>query len=180
MRPHGALQRWVGMRLLFSMSLILVAGCAGTPRLPAADVEAAAFPAIRFFEGRTEGSGQLKVVLKAPVPVTVQSLGRVAGDGSILLTQRIREGAKPERTREWQIREIAPGRYSGALTDAVGPVTGEARGNRLRFAYRMRSGLDVEQWLTLARDGRSADNVLVVRKFGVTVATLQETIRKVG
>jgi hypothetical protein len=168
------------MRLFSYLSLTLAAGCAGAPQLPNANLRAPAFPAIGFFQGRTQGEGQLRTVLKAPMSVTVQSIGRVAGDGSLILTQRIQEGAKRERTREWRMREIAPGRYSGALTDASGPVSGEASGNRLRFSYRMKGGLDVEQWLTLAPDGRSADNVLVVRKFGITVATLRERIRKLS
>jgi len=41
------------------------------------------------------------------------------------------------------------------------------------------SGTAIEQWLTLARDGRSAQNRLTARKFGIVVARLDETIRKV-
>ena len=38
--------------------------------------------------------------------------------------------------------------------------------------------LPTDQWLTLAPDGQSAHNILIVRKFGVTVAVLDETIRR--
>jgi hypothetical protein len=57
-------------------------------------------------------------------------------------------------------------------------VTGVVAGNRLHLSFRMRGGMDVDQWLTLAPGGRSAKNVLRVRKFGVTVAALDETIRR--
>jgi hypothetical protein len=35
----------------------------------------------------------------------------------------------------------------------------------------------VDQWLTLSPDARVAQNRLIVRKLGMTVATLGETIR---
>jgi hypothetical protein len=145
---------------------------------PGLAAPAAAFPVLRFFEGRTEGTGRLKVLLRSAETVGVASFGRVAEDGTLLLAQTVSEGGKAPRTREWRIRETAPGRYSGSLTDAIGPVTGETVGDRLRLRYRMKGDLRVEQWLTLAPGGRAASNRLVVRKFGLTVATLDETIRK--
>ncbi len=56
-------------------------------------------------------------------------------------------------------------------------MTGEAVGNRLHLAFRMRGGMMVDQWLTLSPDARVAQNRLIVRKLGMTVATLGETIR---
>jgi hypothetical protein len=44
----------------------------------------------------------------------------------------------------------------------------------------MRGDMDVDQWLTLAPGGRTARNVLRVRKMGLTVAALDETIRKLN
>ena len=160
---------------IFVLALPLVLIAAPAPSAPA---EATAFPLVRFFEGRTEGRGVLKVMLKARVPIRVESRGRVEPDGSLLLVQEIKEGEKPARTRSWRMREVSPGRFVGALTDAVGPAQAEARGNRLRITYRMKGGLDVEQWLTLAPGGRSAHNSMKVGKFGLPVATLDETIRK--
>jgi hypothetical protein len=42
----------------------------------------------------------------------------------------------------------------------------------------MRGGLDVDQQLTLQGDGKTLLNRLHVRKFGVRVAVVEETIRK--
>ena len=145
---------------------------------PSAPAVGQAFPVMRFFEGRTEGRGTLKVMMKAPVPIAVESRGRVEPDGSLVLVQKILEGNKPARTRSWRMREISPGRYTGALTDAVGPVSVQAKGSRLHISYRMKGGLDADQWLTLAPGGRSAHNQMTVRKFGLSVATVEETIRK--
>jgi hypothetical protein len=137
-----------------------------------------AFNAIRFFNGPTQGEGTLKVALRSPVKVRVESQGRVERDGTLSVRQMVWEGAKPARTREWRIRELSPGRFAGTLSDAAGPVTGQADGNRLHLRFRLKNGLEAEQWLTLAPDGRSANNELRVRKFGLVVASLNETIRK--
>ena len=58
------------------------------------------------------------------------------------------------------------------------PSPGDASGNRLHLRFRMKGGIDGEQWLYLASGGQSASNHTVFRKFGIAVATLDETIRK--
>ncbi len=157
---------------------LLLAACVAAPRPAAPDAAAPAFPVFAFFEGRSAGEGRLKIAFQSPRPVSVQSRGRIEKDRTLLLEQVIREGDKPARTRAWRIREVSPGRFSGTLTDASGPVKAEVRHNRLHISFRMKGGFDADQWLTLASGGRSAHNVMVVRKFGVTVAALDETIRK--
>ena len=136
------------------------------------------FDAIRFFTGTSEGQARLKVLLSRYRAVRVRSTGRVGADGVLTLDQRIEQEGKAPRTRQWRIREVAPGRYTGTLTDAAGPIVGEARGAELTLSYRAKGGVAIEQRLTLAADGRSARNRLIARKLGVTVAKLEETIRK--
>lgn len=140
---------------------------------------APAFDPLRFFAGLTRGDGQLKVILRHRVAVSVAGRGTVQPDGSLVLDQTVAEGTKPTRTRRWHLRRISPGHYMGTLTDARGPVTAEAEGPRLHLAFTTPSGFKVQQWLTLAPDGRSADNVLRASRLGVTVATLHERIFKV-
>jgi len=137
------------------------------------------FDPLRFFAGQTSGKGQLKVILRRRVSVSVAGSGRVQPDGSLVLEQVVKEGAKAPRTRRWHLRRISPGRYVGTLTDARGPVTVEADGSRLHLSFKTPSGFKVQQWLTLAPDGRSADNVLRATRLGITVATLRERIVKV-
>lgn len=136
------------------------------------------FPVARFFAGRTEGQGLLRVIMSGSRAIRVSSRGRLQPDGQIMLDQLIHEQDRPPRTRSWRLREVAPGRYAGTLSDAAGPVTGTAAGNRLHLSFPLRGGLLVDQWLTLAPDGRSARNILRVRKFGLTVGALDETIRR--
>ena len=155
---------------------LLIAACAGGP--PAANANAEPrFVAERFFVGRLDGVGTLKIVLHAPSTTHVTSVGHLAPDGLLVLDQHIEQQGKPARDRHWRIRPLGNGRYTGTLTDASGPVMGEAAGNRLHLRFPMKGGLRVDQWLTLSPDARVAQNHMIVRKLGITVATLEETIR---
>jgi hypothetical protein len=135
------------------------------------------FDPSRFFAGATRGDASLKIILRSARAVHVQGHGRVTADGTLILDQRVEQEGKAPRTRRWRIRAVGQGRYAGTLTDATGPVTGEATGNRLHLSYS-NGRIRVDQWLTLSADGRSARNRLVARRFGITLARLDETIRK--
>lgn len=137
------------------------------------------FDPMRFFAGQTRGAGTLKVLLRARVPIAVRGAGRIERDGTLVLDQVVAEGRKPARTRQWRLRRVAPGRYVGTLSDARGPVTGKVDGNRLHLRFATPGGFAIQQWLTLAPDGRSAANRLEARRFGITVATLDERITRV-
>lgn len=170
---------------LLALGTVALPGCASLPKeiaaLPAA--EAPRFDALQFFAGRSQGQGQLSKVFSGTVPVRVQSRGEMgtapAERGVLTLLQQVTEGEKPVRTRAWTLREVAPGRYAGTLTDAVGPVEGFSEGNQLTLRYAMKDGFQVEQVLTLSDDGQRAYNVLKVRKWGVVVAVLAEDIVRV-
>ncbi len=147
------------------------------PAIPAA-APAPVFDPLTFFAGRTEGIATLKIVLSDPRAVRVEGVGRVEPGGTLVLDQVVAQEGKPATRRQWRIRRTGPASYAGTLSDATGPVTGEVTGNRLRLNFTMKGGFATEQWLTLAPDGRSAANLLTARKFGVVVARLDETIRK--
>ena len=160
------------MRLL-SLALAVLATpavAAGPPR----------FDPIVFFTGYTEGTGDMRIVMHPAAAMQVHGHGTLDPDGTLVLDQRVEQYGKPVRHREWHIRRVAPDRYTGTLTDAVGPVTAEAIGDRFHITYRMKGHLAVDQWLTLAPDGRAAHNVMRVTKRGMPVAHLAETIRRTG
>ncbi|PAX06864.1 hypothetical protein CKY28_12355 [Sphingomonas lenta] len=117
--------------------------------------------------------------MNQPRSLTVEGTGRLRRDGTLVLRQRVEEEGRRPRTRRWEIRRTGPTTYAGTLTDATGPVRAEASGNRLRIRYPSGAG-QVEQWLTLSPDGRTAQNRLTVKRFGVVVARVDETIRKYG
>lgn len=137
------------------------------------------FDPARFFEGHTQGTGSLKIVAAKRQPVRVEGRGRVDSDGVLVLDQTVTEGGKPPAKRSWTFRQTAPGRYTGTLSDAAGPVSGDVTGNRLHLHFRIHGGIVADQLLNLSGDGQSAHNRMTFRKFGVIVARLDETIRRV-
>ena len=168
------------MKRLALLLPLALAGCAHTPRIAATPIAPASeptFDVFAFFDGRSEGEGRLSKVFSGSERTQVNSFGKVE-DGVLHLTQTIREGDKPQRKREWVIRKDGPNHYTGTLTDAEGPVTGEVEGNRLHLSFTMKGGFPTEQWLTLSNGRDRAYNVMKVRKFGITVAVLSEDIRK--
>ncbi len=150
-------------------------GCSSNAPLPAASGES--FDPVAFFAGRTHGEATLDTVIESPVGVTVDSIGRKQGNG-LVLDQAIRQDDQPARVRRWTMRPVAANRFSGTLTDATGPVHGTTAGPRAYIRYTMKNGMEVEQQLALQSDRRTVLNRLEVKTFGVRVATLTETIRK--
>lgn len=144
---------------------------------PAAAQSAPHFDPMAFFAGRTEGTGRLKVLFSRGKPVRVDGRGVVEGDGTLVLDQQVSADGGPARPRQWRIRRIAPDTYAGTLTDAVGPVRMRVSGTVLRIAYHGKGGLAVRQRIMLEPGAEVAHNVLKVRKLGIVVATLRETIR---
>jgi hypothetical protein len=174
---HQRFPRLGAFALALAAPLVL-AGCIGQVTAPELAAPTPRFDALAFFEGESTGLGTLDKIVGKTATTRVSSTGSRQPDGSLRLVQRVTEGAKPQRTRSWVIRETMPGQYEGKLTDATGPVTGESNGNRLHLAYRMKGGFDVDQWLYLEPGGRVAQNHMKVSKLGVAVARLDETIRK--
>lgn len=155
---------------------LVLAGCATSVRLPADS--GTKFDPIAFFTGRSQGQGTLRQPFSPARQLQVDSFGRPDGRGGLILSQVIRQEGKQPRTRTWTIRPAGPNLYTGTLTDAVGPVTVTTRGPRAQVRYEMRDGLEVEQQLALQADGKTLLNRLEVRKWGVRVARVEETIRK--
>jgi hypothetical protein len=134
---------------------------------------------IEFFEGTTVSEGTLKVAMKGAVRTRSVNRGTIDGNGTLALVQQVQDEGQPRTERRWRIQQTGPGKYTGTMSDASGPVTVERVGDRYRFRFRMSGGLAVEQWLAPHADGRTASSSITVRKFGLTVATSQSTIRKV-
>jgi hypothetical protein len=142
---------------------------------------AAAVPAApeHFFVGRTEGAGTVQMIMAGSHKVRDVSRGRLDKSGALILEQIVYEEGKPTRRRSWRLARAGENRITGTISDAVGPVTGEMRGNVLHLKYRAKeANAQVEQWITLHPNGRTASNRMVFRKWGLKAATLESTIRK--
>ncbi len=160
-----------------AVGMVALAACtAAAP--PEASQPGPAFDPVAFFTGATHGDGKLDQVMKSTRTVTVDSIGRPEKDGTLTLIQRIAMQGDLPRTRVWKFRPVAPGRYTGTLTDASGPVETVAIGRAIRIRYPMKGGLQVEQWLIVLPGGRVLDNRMTVHKWGMRVATLRERITK--
>ena len=133
----------------------------------------------QFFVGRTEGIGTVHMMLSRRHGVRVHNRGRMDPSGALLLDQRIEEDGKPARTSRWRLVRSGPSRITGTIAGARGPVTGEIAGHVLHLRYRSPEGPQVEQWITFHPGSRTAHNRMIYRRFGLTVATVEETIRRV-
>lgn len=159
-------------------ALFAIGGCVPSGHLASAQAPAPAFDPVAFFAGHTEGRGSLAVTMRHRKPVLVEGHGTVTPDGGIDLAQNVRQGDGKPTHRIWHLRRVAAGRYAGSLSDARGPVTGEVEGNCFHLRFALKGGLRVQQWISLAPGGQTARNWMIVTKFGVTVARLDETIMR--
>lgn len=133
---------------------------------------------LRFFAGRTETDGLVKVMFKKPYRSRSLGLGRIETDGSLTLVQHVQDDGKPPRERHWRVRRVGPGRYAGTMSEASGPVDIQQVGDGYRFRFKMKGNLSAEQWLTPTPDPMAAHTSTRIRKFGMTVATTEGTVRK--
>jgi hypothetical protein len=161
-------------RFILAAPLLLTACGTGQP-LPA-DSTATLDP-IGFFTGESHGDATLHKLFSDDARVTVESRGKPDRNG-LILDQTITEGTKPPRMRRWIIRPAGPHRFTGTLTDAKGPVDVTVNGPRADISYTMKNGLKVDQHLALQAGGDTVLNRLNISKFGIRVAHLDETIRK--
>ena len=135
---------------------------------------------LKFFEGRTESISTVKVIAKKPYRSRSLGRGQIRPDGTLYLVQRVEEGGRSPFDRRWRIRQIGPGKFSGTMSEATGPVTiSEIKGG-FRFRFKMKGNLSVEQWLTPLPDGKSARTKVTIRKLGLTVGSSNGMIRRLS
>ena len=140
--------------------------------------EPKSFDPVAFFTGATQGRGELREMLGKPRKIVTQSVGRVDKDGWLILDQKVAVEGDPLRQRRWRLKLVAPGRYSGTLSDAKGPVEVEVREAVVRVRYVIKGNIKVEQELRPQPGGRSVLNRGTFKKFGVKVALMKERIDK--
>ena len=164
--------------LALVLGALVLPGClAGRPALGEGSPTPVFDPGA-FFVGRLVGAGELSVRARGTEPVRVESVGTELADGSVRLVQTIRRGDAEPYERTWTLRRRSPGRWTGALTEADGPVEAVVDGNELRIRYRTGAVTTVSQRLLLQPGGRVALNRLTVKVLGVPVARLSERIEK--
>jgi hypothetical protein len=134
---------------------------------------------VAFFTGKTHADNVIKVGLGRPHKLIVDSVGGHNKEGEFILIDVVREEGKPDRKRTWAMKQVAPNRFSGSLSDAAGPVDVVLSGNSATIRYTMREGgVKIVQQLQLQPDGRTLSNHVDARKFGLKFGTVEGTIRK--
>jgi hypothetical protein len=137
----------------------------------------------QFFAGVTDSTGVLEDRGGAPTQrFRVHGEGAALADGAFRLDQTVTFEHEKPQTRAWTMRQTGAHRYAATLTDAAGPVTGEAYGNlfHLRYAMKTPFGGEMEQWLYLQPDGRTVMNEATITVFGIVAAHLSERITRAG
>ena len=146
---------------------------------PAAAVPEPKLDMLAFFTGKTHADNVIKVALHAPHKLIVDSVGGHNKEGEFVLIDTVQEEGKPVRKRTWVMRPAGPNHFTGVLSDAKGPVDVTVSGDSALIRYTMNEGvLKVEQRVKLQRDG-SLSNTVTAKKFGLKVASVDGTIRKV-
>jgi len=153
------------------MLLLVAATASAAPEKPKLDM-------LAFFTGKTHSESVLKVVLKKPVPLIVDSIGGKGDRGDFVLIDTVHEGDKPVRQRKWIMKQAGADHFTGSLTDAAGPVDIKVDGDTATISYMMKGGLKVEQELQLQRDGKSLSNRVTAKKLGLKFARVDGTVRK--
>jgi hypothetical protein len=132
-----------------------------------------------FFTGKSHAENVIKIAFHGPHRLIVDSVGGRNKEGEFVLIDTVREEGKPERTRTWVMRQVSPDRFTGVLSDADGPVDVILRGDSATISYVMKEGhLKIVQQVELQGDGKTLSNHVIAKKFGLTFAHVDGTIRK--
>jgi hypothetical protein len=158
------------MKRLAAAALVLAGAASAAPP--------AKLDMLAFFNGRTHAENVMKIALKRPAKLIVDSLGGRNKEGEFVLIDTVREEGKPVRERRWVMHPVGPDRFTGSLSDAVGPVSVAINGRTATIRYTMKGGLKVDQRLELQGDGKTLSNQVVVKKFGLRFAHVDGTVRK--
>ena len=157
---------------LAAIALLLTAAAPAAPDLPKLDMTS-------FFAGKSHADNIIRIALHGPHKLIVDSMGGHNKEGEFVLIDTVREEGKPVRTRTWVMHPVGPDHFTGVLSDAIGPVDVVAKGNSATISYVMKDGhLKILQQIQLQADGKTLSNHVIAKKFGLTFAHVDGTIRK--
>jgi hypothetical protein len=163
-------------RAAFISGLAIASFAAAAPAMP----EPPKLDMTGFFTGKSHADNVIKIALHSPHRLIVDSVGGHNKEGEFVLVDTVREEGKPVRTRTWVMHPVGADHFSGSLSDAIGPVDVVVRGDSAAISYTMKDGhLKILQEIELQGDGRSLSNHVIAKKFGLTFAHVDGTIRKV-
>jgi len=160
------------MKIWTLIAMTLAAGA------PAAADPGPKLDMMEFFTGKTHADNVIRIALRHPHKMIVDSTGGRNKEGEFVLIDNVQEEGKPARKRVWAMKPSGDNHFTGSLSDASGPVDVTINGTTATIRYTMKDGgLKIEQQLQLKSDGTLANHV-IARKFGMKFAEADGTIRK--
>lgn len=158
--------------MIAAAALIALAAATQAPDPPKLDMTS-------FFTGKSHADNVIKIALHGPHKLIVDSVGGRNKEGEFVLIDTVREEGKPVRTRTWVMHPAGPNHFSGVLTDAIGPVDVAVHGDSATISYVMKDGqLKILQQIQKQSDDKVLSNHVTAKKFGLTFAHVDGTIRK--
>jgi hypothetical protein len=132
-----------------------------------------------FFAGKSHADNVIRIAFHGPHKLIVDSVGGRNKEGEFVLVDTVHEEGKSVRTRTWVMRPVSEGHFTGFLSDAVGPVDVVVTGDSATIRYTMKDGnLKIFQRVKAEGDGKVLANHVIAKKFGITFAHVDGTIRK--
>ncbi len=123
------------MKSAIAAAFVLVAGCAGAPKLPAETQ--GTFIIERDLMGETVARGEFSAINGTQRAFTAYLTGTLEGD-TFTLNERFEydDGERDEKT--WVLTIVEDGRYTGTREDVVGEAVGYQDGPAFRLEYDIR------------------------------------------
>jgi len=173
--------------LLLSLLCALVLVACGNVRLEQANVSGKAFQLERYFTGNTKAFGILTDRNGAPQRhFTADLRGKWDAELQTLTLDEdfiFDDGEK--QFRQWVIKRVAEGRYTGKAADVIGEATGQTRGNAFRWQYVLQVpyqgrtiNLKLDDWLFQTEDSGVVVNKATMSKFGFKVGEILISFKK--
>jgi hypothetical protein len=172
------------MRVAAAFALpLLLAGCAGAPKVAGEDPQGRAFVLERELVGRGSGEGVFRNALTGSARRFTVAFNGTRTRNGVTLAEDIAYADGEAERHVWRFTRVGPGRYEGRRDDLVGVAKGVVAGNTLTLAYdvKLNTGGSTAQvrfddTLVLTGPGRVV-NKATVSKFGVKVGTVDLAFR---
>lgn len=143
------------------------------------------FDLFDYFSGETTAWGMVKDIKGNQINrFHVAIKGEMLDEHTLRLVEDFDYVDGEKQQRIWVIKKTAANKYVGTADDIIGEAKGQVAGNALRWEYTFllttKNGdikLKVDDWMFL-QDGKHLFNVTEMKKFGLTLATVNIFFQK--